>query len=130
MNRRLNILVIDDSPAARATLAQILNDAGHAVFQLPSAIGATRLILRNRIRVVIVDLGMPGLSGDRLVSLLRTNPRLSGLIVVVVSGQEPEELGRVRSEAGADAVISKAEAAEQLAGLIAALVAQRAARTS
>src|SRR5262245_15144695 len=89
---RHRVLVIDDSVSARTAAKDVLVHAGFEVYALPSAIGATRLILRNRIEAVVVDLSMPGLSGDRLVALIRQNPRLRELIVVIVSGESAEEL--------------------------------------
>jgi DNA-binding response OmpR family regulator len=102
-----NVLIIDDSAAARASIASTLRLAGYCVFELSSAIGATRTILRNNISAVIVDLGMPGLSGDKLVGLLRSNRRLSNLVVIVVSGQSGAELERIGSECRVDAILEK-----------------------
>ncbi len=103
------VLVIDDSPTARASIANVLGRAGWDVFELPSAIGATRTILRYEVDAVIVDISMPGLSGDKLVSVLRRNPRLRGLVVIVVSGLTDTELEAVRTRVPADAVLSKQE---------------------
>lgn len=115
---RHRVLVIDDSVSARTAAKEILDRAGFEVFALPSAIGATRLILRNRIEAVVVDLSMPGLSGDRLVGLLRENPRLRGLIVVIVSGESPEELKRVAESTQVDGVLSKESMGRELPTLL------------
>lgn len=117
-----NVLIIDDSPAARASIAAMLRIAGYGVFELSSAIGATRMILRNNIAAVIVDLGMPGLSGDKLVGLLRANPRLSQLVVIVASGQSGEELERIKNECPVDAVLSKREVSGRLVHLLESLL--------
>src|SRR5512145_815845 len=78
------VLVIGDSDEMRAHLVDILSPEGFVVFDQPSAIGATRSIRENGIRAVVVDVGVPGIRGEKLVSVLRENPRLEGLIVVVV----------------------------------------------
>ena len=113
-----NVLIIDDSAAARASIASTLRLAGYGVFELSSAIGATRTILRSNISAVIVDLGMPGLSGDKLVGLLRSNRRLSNLVVIVVSGQSGEELERISGECRVDAILEKRDISSRLVHIL------------
>lgn len=107
-------LVIDDSETARTAIGNVLSRSGWEVFELPSAIGATRTILRYEIDAVILDLSMPGLTGDKLVSVLRSNPKLRGLVVIIVSGRPPRELAMVRERVAADAVLSKDEVSSVL----------------
>jgi CheY-like chemotaxis protein len=102
------VLVIDDSPTARAHIVGLLERAGSVVHELPSAIGATRTVVRNQIDTVVVDISMPGLSGDKLVTVLRENPKLGQLTIIVVSGLSDLELEGVRGSVPADAVLSKA----------------------
>ncbi|WP_438010692.1 response regulator [Sorangium sp. So ce321] len=101
------VVVIDDSEIAREEVSRILRDAGWQVIALPSPIGATQAIVRYQSRVVIVDVFMPTLRGDRLLTLFRKNPRLGHLSVILMSGHSERELERLRAEAQADAVISK-----------------------
>ncbi|WP_437320998.1 response regulator [Sorangium sp. So ce385] len=101
------VLVIDDSELAREEVSRILRDAGWQVVALPSPIGATQAIVRHQARVVIVDVFMPTLRGDWLLTLFRKNPRLGHLSVILMSGHSEQELERLQMEAQADAVISK-----------------------
>jgi CheY-like chemotaxis protein len=101
------VLVIDDSDIAREHIVNLLSAADYKVFDQPSAIGATRAIREHMIRAVVVDVSMPGLSGDKLVGVLRKNVRLSGLVIVVVSAKTTEELDEIDELRAADAVISK-----------------------
>ncbi len=103
----VNVLIIDDSEIARAHLRHILVGAGVHVFEQASAIGATRTILRHGIDVALVDISMPGLSGDKLVRLLRDNSRLDGLVIVVVSAKTEAELKSLVGPTGANAVLHK-----------------------
>lgn len=73
---------------------------------------------RNNIAAAIVDLSMPGLSGDKLVGVLRSNARLSRLVVIVVSGQSHEELERIADECEVDAVLGKRQVAARLVPLL------------
>jgi CheY-like chemotaxis protein len=80
------------------------------VHSLPSAIGVTRAVVANCIDVVVIDVSMPTLSGDKLATLLRQNPRCKDLGVVLISGRAIGELERLAQEVEADAVVTKAEA--------------------
>lgn len=85
------ILVIADSEGMREHLVELLSPEGFVVFGQPSAIGATRSIRENGIRAVIVDVGVPGIRGEKLVSVMRENPRLDGLVIVVVTGDANDQ---------------------------------------
>ena len=101
------VLVIDDSDIARATMVELLSREGIPTVDLPSPIGATRAILSNNVKVVVVDILMPGMRGDRLAALFRGNPRFRHLGVVLVSGGGDVELDRLLDESGADAAVPK-----------------------
>jgi DNA-binding response OmpR family regulator len=114
---RLNVLVIDDSESARKTMASRLSAAGYCVYELASAIGATRTILRNRIGAVIVDVSMPGLSGDKLVGVLRRNASLSALVIIVTS-TDVRCLEQIAGDSNVDAVLPKNRVSEELVRLL------------
>lgn len=122
---RRKVLVIDDSDTARHALRDLLLLADYDVLLLPSAIGATRLILQQRVEAVIVDLSMPGLSGDRLIEVLRKNPRLHKLVIVLVSGESEAELQQVRHKVDVQAVMSKTSVKYELVPMLERLFRQR-----
>lgn len=118
-------LVIDDSELARSFVSGLLNAAGFDVFTLASAIGATRAIVQNRISVVVVDVSMPGLNGDKLVGVLRANSRLSNLVIIVISAKPAQELEQIAADTEADAVLNKDELDQRLVPLIRNLLRAR-----
>ena len=102
-----DVLVIDDSELAREAMISALETAGISSMGLPGPIGATREILRRRIRVVVVDVNMPAMQGDKLVSLFRQNKRFGDLKVLLTSGMPSRELEALAMRAGADDVVPK-----------------------
>jgi two-component system OmpR family response regulator len=106
---KLRVLVVDDDDMVRAQLSALLAGAHHVAHSLPSAIGVTRVVVANRIDVVVIDVSMPTLSGDKLATLLRQNPRCKDLGVVLISGRSLEELEALAQEVTADAVVQKSE---------------------
>ncbi len=113
----LNVLVIDDSEIARADMSHRLSQAGLKVSVLASPIGATRVIVDQEIDVVVIDVQMPSIRGDRLAALFKGNPRFAALGVILVTGSSEEELDQLRATAKADAVLSKAKL-DRLVGIV------------
>jgi len=102
-----SVLVIDDNEIALAAIRALLESAGVAVECLPTAIGATQVILRHGIRVVVADLNMPAVTGSSLVTMLRKNPRLRDVAVILISGEPPDALMLVAEQVGAAGSVSK-----------------------
>jgi DNA-binding NtrC family response regulator len=103
----MNVLVIDDSEIAREQIADRLRSAGFHVSTLGSPIGATRVIVDQAIDVVVVDVQMPSIRGDRLAALFKGNRRFAALGVILVTGAGETELAQLGALAKADAVLSK-----------------------
>jgi CheY-like chemotaxis protein len=98
------VLVVDDNAALRENLAEALELEGYAVAVAASGEAAlARLGQEPRPGVVLLDFMMPGMSGADLLVLIRKDPSLAGVRVVMTTGS----VG-VRSLApGADAVLMK-----------------------
>lgn len=115
MNAKLSrALIIDDDPISCELVASILRDGGYDTFELPSPIGATKLIRNRAIDVVVLDVMMPELSGDKVARILRSHADLQRLLIVLVSSCPREQLLRLASEVKADAVVSKEDVRKTL----------------
>ena len=121
------VLVIDDDEIAGEAVRQILEAEGHTAWVLPSPIGATQAIIKEKVSVVVLDVHMPSISGDKLAQLLRRNPRLDHLGIVLISGIQSTELSNLANDVGADAVVVKRELHQELAQAVS--LAYRLAQT-
>lgn len=108
-NKPARVLVIDDDDIARELLVSTLERGGHTVFEAPSALGASRLISQNKIDVVVIDVMLPDIDGDKLARVLRSNPHGEHLGIVLVSSCPVGELEALAAKAGADAIVPKTE---------------------
>jgi two-component system phosphate regulon response regulator OmpR len=115
----MKILVIDDDEIARELLVSTLELAGHQVFELPSAIGATRVIYAEHVDAVVVDVMLPDISGDKLARVLRQNAKGRQLAIVLVSSQPTDELQLLADSVKADAVVTKREVRSRLSSAVA-----------
>jgi CheY-like chemotaxis protein len=114
----MHVLLIDDSDLTRLSMARVLIAAGFQVTELDSPIGATNAILRYGVDAVVLDVDMPSMQGDKLASLIRRNPRLAHVKLVLSSGLDGPELAERGAVAGADATVSKSQGARTLAQVL------------
>lgn len=114
----LRVLVIDDDDIAREVIIDVLKRQGHDVTGLPSPIGATKHILNGNIQVVVLDVMMPSMRGDKLAALLSKNPKLRDLGVVLVTGVPTGQLDALADEVNAAAVVEKSEIHTQLGAAV------------
>ncbi|HJQ39112.1 MAG TPA: sigma-54 dependent transcriptional regulator [Thermoanaerobaculia bacterium] len=77
------ILIVDDEPAIRATLAQILEDEGHKTSACESGEEGLALFAREEFDLVLLDLWLPGIDGLAVLERLRG---AGGTPVIVISG--------------------------------------------
>ncbi|KST57481.1 Fis family transcriptional regulator [Methylobacterium sp. GXS13] len=114
------ILVIDDEPPIRKLLRTGLSTQGYVILEAPNAVTALEVLGRDRVDLVILDLGLPDMRGHDLLATIRTrHPELP----VVVLSSRTDEGGKVEAlDLGADDYITKPFGmAELLARLRAAL---------
>lgn len=85
------ILVTDDDEAIRALLVQQLRRDGHDA--VPSASGeeTLRLLRQSDFDLVLLDLNMPGMSGEDVLNRIVSDPRLRETPVIMVSSAVDQE---------------------------------------
>ena len=121
------VLVIDDEPPIRRLLRVGLATQGYALLEAPDAGTALALLERERVDLVILDLGLPDMGGHDLLRAIRAgHPDLP----VVVLSSRGDESGKVEAlDLGADDYVTKPFGmGELLARLRAALRHQLAAK--
>lgn len=90
---RPGVLIVEDDDSMRAILSALLEP-----FSNPVAVGdaetAMRALSRQRVRVVVVDHGLPGVDGLALARRLRADPRYRTLAILLYSASEfgPDDL--------------------------------------
>ncbi|MDJ0840228.1 MAG: response regulator [Acidobacteriota bacterium] len=67
-NAPSRILIVDDEVAVRTSPAAFLEDHGHEIMVTDSAEEALTLFGRNSFDIAIVDLRLPGMTGDILIA--------------------------------------------------------------
>ena len=82
----LRVLVVDDCPDTTATMAILLRLWGHQVWVAHDGLSALAAARACRPDVVLLDVGLPGMTGWELARHLRHLPGLERALLVAVTG--------------------------------------------
>ncbi len=113
------IIVIDDCKLTLAMARDILEEAGHQVVTAETGIEANEHIYGlPRPELILIDVVMPMLNGDRKVRLLKDREVSREIPVVLMSTKSEEELHELAAASGADGFLQKPLTHEKLLGLV------------
>ncbi len=101
----IRILVIDDEPPIRKLLRMGLSSQGYHILEAPDGRAALDLLGREKLDLVILDLGLPDMKGHELLRIIRERDEN---IPVVVLSSRGDEAGKVEAfDLGADDYVTK-----------------------
>lgn len=111
------VLVVDDLPDARKLVGAILKDLDVVVLEAESGYEAMHILLKHpEVRVVILDLVMPGQLGSSTLEEIRR--QFQALPVVVVTAYAPEEALSMFEHQRPDKLITKPYRASDLLNVV------------
>ena len=105
--KRCRVLVVDDNLDAAQTLAMLLEFLGHEVHMRHDGPGALAEAVAWQPDVVLLDIGLPGLSGYEVARRIRQHPVLAGMVLVALTGYGLEADRQSSREAGFDHHLTK-----------------------
>ena len=130
------LVVAEDSALLRKMLIEALNTSGYSSISLfnngeeawdyicnVKLMDASNVI--SRVRCLITDIEMPKMDGHRLTKLVKSDPALMEIPVIIFSSLIDENMQKKCEEVGADAQLSKPEI-EKLVGLVDEMVKKHA----
>src|SRR5205823_1272554 len=94
------VLVVDDNMDAADSTAALLRLLGHTVHTVYDGTSVVDAVRSFRPDVVFLDIGLPGMSGFDVATLLREQPENASLLLVAVTGYGQDEHRRRAREAG------------------------------
>jgi two-component system, LuxR family, sensor kinase FixL len=126
MKKPLLILLVEDNPHNLFLFSNALRELGHQVVEADS--GEKALLLGSSVGpdLVLLDIGLPGMSGYFVADELRAHPELADCPIIAVTAHrlEPRDL----AQQGIDHVIQKPVSPRELAAEVEAWWEMRAAR--
>ncbi len=89
MQDRLDVLIVDDEPGIRTTLAEILKDEGYNVVVAENGYKGIDAAKKTNFDFAIIDMKMPGLNGiDTLKKIKRISPNTKILFMTAFLAED------------------------------------------
>ena len=104
-NRTDKILVVDDDARIRDLLRRYLTQEGFEVLQAEDGKALTRVLLRELVDLIVLDLMMPGEDGLSVCRRLRAGNDRTPIIMLTAKGEDIDRI--VGLEVGADDYLCK-----------------------
>jgi DNA-binding response OmpR family regulator len=118
-----SVLLVEDDPAIRARLVEVLTAHGHTVRSSAHGFEALRQAAQRPPDAVVLDLGLPDLDGVDVLRMLRGISRVP--VLVATARDDDNEVIRLLN-AGADDYLVKPFSGGQLAARLAAVLRRSA----
>ena len=101
------ILIVDDDPAGRHTLESILDQQGYQLVMAENGIQALEKAEQCLPDVILLDVMMPGMDGFEVCQLIRKNPLVAEIPIIMLTALDDRKSLLDGLEAGADDYITK-----------------------
>jgi len=82
------VLVVEDSDAIRTAFTILLEESGYTVAAAPNGTEAVRLAGERSPDLVLLDLGLPDISGLDVARRIKADPATRGIPVVALTGRD------------------------------------------
>jgi two-component system OmpR family response regulator len=109
---RVRVLVVDDEPSMSMAIGYLLRTAGHQVELVGDGPTAIAVSSTSPVQVVVLDLMLPHIPGDRVCQQLRAEH--PDLAIVMISARSASQVRDRCLAAGADVFLPKPFTAGQL----------------
>lgn len=104
----VNFLVVEDSPTMRQLISFSLKRfKGSRVIEAVDGVDALKKLSTEKVDIILTDINMPVMDGLKLVSLVRQNPQLKHIPIIIITTEGAEEDRERGLALGANAYISK-----------------------
>jgi DNA-binding response OmpR family regulator len=107
MDQTRRVLVVDDQPDITATLTMLFTMLGHEARSAHRGRHAIRLARDFDPDLILLDIGLPDISGYEVVRALRADATRAGRAIAAVTGRSQDRDLKRAIEAGFDHFIAK-----------------------
>jgi two-component system chemotaxis response regulator CheY len=117
--RRLNALVVEDSPPMRKMIVFALSRIRElSVVEADDGVDALRRLAGTKFDIIITDINMPILDGLKLVKRLRADETYQDVPIIIITTEGAAEDRQRALALGANAYITKPIQAQQVISLV------------
>ncbi|MGZ3593414.1 MAG: ATP-binding response regulator [Syntrophales bacterium] len=105
-NRQKKVLVVDNNPVMLSFMNNLLVSHGYKVSTAEDGLAVMKILETERPDVIITDLIMPNISGEKLCRLIRKMPHMKDVYVIILSAVAAEHESDL-ANLGANVCIAK-----------------------
>jgi CheY-like chemotaxis protein len=115
------VLVVDDNFTWAESLSLLLRLEGHETHVVHDGQAALQALSKTRYEVVLMDIGLPGMTGYEVARRLRQDTASNGLLLVAITGYAEDDARRKSRDAGFDHHLVKPVDPDSILALLASL---------
>ncbi len=101
------VLIIEDNASLRDILVQFVKRAGYHPLQAETGAAALGWLCTTRPDLVLIDLGLPDVGGEKIIESLKANPRTQEVPIIVQTAFARNERTDYALDLGADEILHK-----------------------
>jgi DNA-binding response OmpR family regulator len=116
------VMVVEDDPDIAALMGRYLEKAGFTADLIASGRQALTAIRAQRPDALVLDLMLPGIDGLEVCRIIRSNPSIAAVPIIMVTAKAEESDRIVGLELGADDYLTKPFSPNELVARVRALL--------
>lgn len=101
------VLIVEDEAINRLYLRQLLGKSGARILEAGTGEAGLSLVLKEKPDLLLLDIGLPGMSGVEVAGEIRRREELQHLIIIAVTAHAHEEDLSTFLEGGMNGVVTK-----------------------
>jgi len=101
------IMIVEDEPANQKLFSDLLNNLGYRVLLAKNGLEAIDLTLKEMPDLVLMDIGLPGISGLDATKIIKENNKTKQIPIIAVTAFAMKEDEARAMQAGCDSFIAK-----------------------
>jgi CheY-like chemotaxis protein len=113
LGRAGSVLVVDDEDASQYVIGRVLAGTAFRILRAVDGAEGLRIAAAERPRAILLDLRMPGMSGEEVLDRLEGDPGMRGVPVLIVSSRVLSDVERGRLAPRVAAIVAKNDLASE-----------------
>lgn len=101
------VLIVEDNASLRDILVQFVKRVGHQALQAETGDAALGWLTNTCPDLVLIDLGLPDVGGEKIIETLKANPRTREIPIIVQTAFGRNERTDYALDLGADEILHK-----------------------
>lgn len=102
------ILIVEDSATMRQLLRFALQRLGKVeILEAANGVEGLKILRQGRVDLALVDINMPVMDGLKMTQMIRQDPHLANLPIIIITTEGKEEMREKARELGIEHYVTK-----------------------